>query len=829
MAAVCVLAISTAAIWYFLATGSRVNQIAEAALQAIDARDYLVAAQQAELLARVRHPDASSRSTAAFVLGACGLHQANLAEGILQRRQAVAAAAFLEQSRRLGFPPGREVLGLELLGRSQFLAQNYQAAHRDLDAALAAGAQPVVELRQLAAKAALQMPSPLPRVALDHLRAALATPGLTQEQRIAIALYQAQVQCAHDDWEGCRKTMESLPESSHQDAAYCLLAGKLLFHDAAERSRSVLDHPTAAAEAHALYRQAMEIFRRGLLDRECEDMLVAELTHGLACAHRGLGQSDAAIQQLRRIQTAFSEQRLALNATLDEADLLLDRRDYAAFLAVYRQALDRVSRAVDDDADVEKRMFIERSLANLERLQQGEAYSEAVALIQAARPLISPTRYWELLAQMLLAWGEHLQQQALMAKSRKSLPIAERIETHLAIASANDPPVAAHNSSLRTALPTKSLVGAAAQLSSDNARPGEGSDREDLWRQARQRFREAGRAFAMLAGLRRAAPEFPGDLWASAQAYKAARDYPAAIGMLQGYLEHERPGKRQAEALNLMGETWLAEGNAEQAVQALQQVLDLYPRHPAKYASRLLLGQAWLELGEPTKAAAVLEENLQGDDLTPASPEWRASLFALAQLRYGEQQWSAAIPLFEQAVARYPRDADAPQAWYLLGECYAQRARERADEFSAPLATALRERTHAVQQLYNQALDALDHGLSLLHAFEAERELSLSDAAIMRNALFARASVLMQLGQRQLALDAYASLINRYQRTPAVLDAYVQTAAIYRDQKQFAEAKNAVAAGRNALERLPAESDLRALTGMNKAEWERYLEWLAGL
>jgi tetratricopeptide (TPR) repeat protein len=273
----------------------------------------------------------------------------------------------------------------------------------------------------------------------------------------------------------------------------------------------------------------------------------------------------------------------------------------------------------------------------------------------------------------------------------------------------------------------------------------------------------------------------------------------------------------------------MAEGNAREAVDALQSVVELYPRHPAKYAARLLLAQAYQEMGEPEKAAAELQANLDGDDLTPASPEWRSALFALGQLRYGQQQWDQAARLLEQAVARYPQDPLAATANYLLGECYLQHSGARADEKVAPLPVAERSRLEDVRNLKVKALAAFDQARTALERQAASGELTLLQESVLRNTCFARAALLKQLGRLDEALDAYTALINRYQHSPAVLDAYVQAAAIYLEQRQEAKARNAIAAAQSALKRMPDNGLVKDLTGESKADWERYLAWLAKL
>ncbi len=827
LAAISFLLISGVVLWWLLARPADPVQASLDTLAALDQQDDDLAATRAEQLAKVHRRDVKCRGTAAYVLGVVALHRAQAADGPMIRRNALAAAAFLEQARRLGFPQGRQADGLAFLGRSQLLAGNQAAALSAFEAALLAGGEPKMELHGLAVEAALQLASPLPRVALDHLAAILATPDLSERDRVSVALQQAQVQLSLEEWESCRKTLETLAVKDRGSGAYCNLAGQLLMRDAELKLQATVDNANAAADAQELYLQAANVYRQGLKDRNGDIRVTASMTQGLAQAYRALGKPEEALRQLRRIQTAYSDGHFAMQAALAEADVLLQRLEYAAVVEVYRQQLNRGPSPAQPWPKADELQVRERCLVHWEQLKQAGAYSEAASLLQICTPVLPTTERTRLLAQTLFAWGERLLEQAKMEAGPEGL--LDRQE----MAAGTLGPRGTGNSPTPWEGPSGSALSATTLVNNPTeaslSKVSSTSRRGKLLADARLRFRQAGRVYSQLAKERRTTKEYPDDLWAAAEAFRAARDYPAAIAMLRGYLEHARPGERQAEALNLLGEVWLAEGNAEEAVLALQQVLELYPRHPAKYTSRLLLSQAWLEQGDAEQAAQALEDNLQGNDLAPASPEWKASLFGLARLRYGQQQWQVAAPLFEQAVARYPEDRETPLAWYLLGECCIQRARERTAEFAAPLAVAERERLNAVRQLHAQALAAFDACLQTFESDVNDIDRPTEAAAVLRNASFARAAVLLQLGKHQQALESYAELINQYQQLPAVLNAYVQMAAIYRDRKQPDEAKNAVAAARSALQRLPADGALKKQTGMIKEEWERYLQWLGKL
>ena len=825
------------------------------ALAALDRKDLARAVFEAEQLVLSSRKPGPHRSTAAFILGAVELDRAQTSDSSLATRYALSAASYLEQSRRWGFPSGRHGEGYAMLGRSQFLIGNYPEALEAFEEALARGVEPVEELHRLAAQSCLRLPTPLPRVALDHLRASIASEKIAPADRSRAIIQQAQVQFALEDYEACRHSLQSLPAKDQAAGEAALLFGRLLLveadrlalggdpsADAEQVSETApVDAPPAdeispTKAAQQRYEQAVETFRTALLHRTTDPRLVAELHYGLAQAYHRLGDHALALRQLRRIQSGFSVQDVAFKAALDEGELLFARGDYSGLVNAHRQVMERIPGITPGTPSPVTDELRRRCLANVERLKSERAFAEAIELVRAAKALLPPVENCALTAQTYEAWGENLmaaaievQDRARTSRGNETVPAGQPG----ALPSAADKNVSGDVNPSAQAPPQSkplnplSLMAVEVGQADGLFTPGFTPEAQALIDEARACYRKAGQAYSELAHLRRPTAHYPDDLWLAAEAFHRARDYPAAIRMLKAYLEHARPNTRQPEALVRLGEMWLAEGNGEQAVAALKDVLDLHSRHPAKYAARLLLAQAYLELGQADKAAAELQANLEGDDLTPASPEWRAALFALGQLRYGQQQWDDAARLLEQAVARYPEDPQAASASYLLGECYLQQSRAQADAKVPPLAVAERNRADAVQSLTEKALAALDRARVAFERLAAANELTLLQESMLRNTYFTRAAVLKQLGRLDEALDAYTALINRYQHSPAVLDAYIQAAAIYREQRQEAKARNTIAAAQSALKRMPDNGLVQDLTGESKADWERYLAWLA--
>ena len=125
--------------------------------------------------------------------------------------------------------------------------------------------------------------------------------------------------------------------------------------------------------------------------------------------------------------------------------------------------------------------------------------------------------------------------------------------------------------------------------------------------------------------MRIAKREYPDDLWQSAASFAEGRDYRRAAPIFEQYLSNE-VRRRQPEALLGLGESLLAIDRMDNGLQTLRKCIALYPQDTAAFRARILAAGALLETGKASEAEKLLEENLEGQSLTPASVEWRDSL-----------------------------------------------------------------------------------------------------------------------------------------------------------------------------------------------------------
>ena len=84
-------------------------------------------------------------------------------------------------------------------------------------------------------------------------------------------------------------------------------------------------------------------------------------------------------------------------------------------------------------------------------------------------------------------------------------------------------------------------------------------------------------------------------------------------------------------------------GQLDDALEAFRECIEYFPRDTAVYRARYLSASVWVEKGDLPRAENLLRENLNGESLTPASKEWRDSLFALGDLLHVERRYPEAV------------------------------------------------------------------------------------------------------------------------------------------------------------------------------------------
>ncbi|HVX11053.1 MAG TPA: tetratricopeptide repeat protein [Pirellulales bacterium] len=741
--------------------------ILDQAFAALDRKDYDQVAELVRDWGAEQPLAADELKAKPFLLGAVADHEADQMLGKHQRRLRALAAKYLTEARLLGFPPGREGEGLFLLGKNLYESGQAAESVSVLEEALTAVPARATELHRLLAGAYLDEPQPHLHEALQHNSAYLASADLPSDALQQALVERGRIEFELNEFDACRRTVDALPADSAYRTQITVLRALLLEQEA----RELAPEGALAANAAAVEkcRAAIDLLEKLPSRTASVQQSWADVDYLLGRLCLEIGEDDAGLAKLRRTQQRWAETDAGFAAGFLTADWYRRQRRIGDAMAAYRVTL----AAVDAEIPFKNRWL---SLDDL-RTSDLDAYQEllrqqqfeaAIELAGLSAPIFSAPRSVQLQAQANAQWGRHL------------------------------------------------LAGA------ENARVPAAAE-------GRKRLRQAGFLYGRLAEMRLAAREYPDDLYDAAEADLAGHDYKSAVDMFRKYLSSESR-KRRPRALLALGESLLALGQPADALKALEECIEFHARDAAVFEARLLAAQAYLEQGRSEPAEKLLLDNLYGDALSPASTEWRRSLFALGRLLYEAGRYPEAMQRLDEAIVRYPKDEEAEEARYLAAESYRRSAREvERQEQQEATAEGRLARRREWTQLLETGLARFEQELNSILLRQEQRPLTSLEEAILRNCFFSRGAILFQLGRYREAIQAYASVTNRYQQRPEVLQAYMQIAACYRRLGQTAEAHSTLEQAKYALKHLSDGVSFEDTSNYNRQEWGRLFETLGTL
>lgn len=742
------------------------------ALEALDKGEYSHARKIAESLVTVDPSDFETWGGVPFVLAAADLYERDGQDTEPTLLVEAQITALLQTARERGFPQGREAQGLYLLGRCLAKTGQYAAAREVLESALAAGAPPRV-VRLPLAEAWSVDPRPDFTKAQAVLNEFLADPSLTDGERQFGLIELARQQLGQGEVAAARKTLASFKPDETSLTAAQLMQGRVALAEA--RQFAVPDDDpdvqSKQVERKRLYQVAIDAFKQ-VVARDRAGLPWQRLSmYFLGAAYAETGEIESAIRQFTRLRQHFSSSYEALVAGLDQAMLLRAQGKHDEAIGLMATVFRELPPTPELDhphlPDLEPVPRIRRHYD--EYISQRDNVS-AIKLLNAGQPALGDEMTWELKASVYQQWGR-----SLLARAEQA-PLEEA---------------------------------------------------EVFAADGRRRMRQAGEAFEQLSKLHFSDRKYPDDIWNSAESYTIGRAYDAAAEQYRKYIEFNTP-RRRAEALYGLSGALLAGGRLDEALEAVTEAIETYPRNPGVYAARLLASRIYAELGQGEQGEAMLRANLDGGQLAPESNEWRDSLFALGTLLYREGRPDEALPRLAEGVRRWPNSPQAEEAHYLMAECNRQRGEQLLTAANATSVPS--ERTARMREVDAALTAALEHYDLVRERLEqrSDRELLPPiDQATLRNCYFGRGAMLQQLGRYEEALQAYSDASNRYQFAPEALVAYTQAAECLRRLHRTEEARVALEQAKVALARIPPEADFQATTNRSRAEWSQNLDWLS--
>jgi tetratricopeptide (TPR) repeat protein len=751
------------------ATLDTASQSAEAALEAFD-RGALDEAKKLAQDIYSRSDQAEPLAIASFVLGAAGGKEAEKAGPAAKGPLFLVAARSLEDALTRGLPDDRNGEAQWLLGWSLYEAGQMAASRSVLSQALEAQPQRAAEIRQLLAAAYLHDYPPKPAEALEQNRLYLAGENLTAGQRNEGLVQKAEILVVMGKSGECLDVLTRMPADANQRAAANVLRGRALLQEA-QTLKAKATSPALQRQVNEKIQAALAALRDTLGIDPARTSSGRQTLYLVGVCLLESGDAPGALDQFTRLRTLDPAAPEYLAAAFEEGNLLRTMGRDAEAASAYCRALDAAGSAADfRNPWVSLEQLRHRTTEAYQRGLELHNFPPALELARRAGVVLSTDRALQMQAETCRAWGRDLVTQAEGVNSAKAQAMA---------------------------------------------------------REGRMQLRRSSRLWQRLAQRHVTTRFYPEDLWEGATCALEGRDYRAAIKLLEQYVKQE-PRGRQPKALAALGEAFLCLDRIAEAINAFRNCIEQYPRDVAALRARLLASQAFLEKGDLATAQRLLEENLSGESLTPASREYRESLLALARLLHQAKRYDEAIGRLEEAVNRYGDSRQAIEARYLIADCHRQRALGEREKLKQDLVE--QSRAARVRRMRDASTSALEWYRQTQQAMLKRQETAQLDrleTLMLRNSYFFIGSLLVDLGQFDAAVTAFTRAAARYPNAPETLEAHVQMARAYRALSKVGEARGSIEQAKLMLARMKSEIPLEQTTNYSKSQWAALLDRLS--
>ncbi len=328
-------------------------------------------------------------------------------------------------------------------------------------------------------------------------------------------------------------------------------------------------------------------------------------------------------------------------------------------------------------------------------------------------------------------------------------------------------------------------------------------------------------------------------LWRAGAAYDEAGLHDRAVELLARFLV-DRPDDdpHRLQVLYRLGRAYQAQGRFDLAIGKFEALVSQHAKSPEAYDSLVPLAQCYLAKGAAywPKAEHLLTTVVDDHEaLRPESGEYREALIELGRLYYrrgDEGDYDRAIARLDEAAKRYGDQPEAAELLFQLADAY----RKSVDQIDRELAKApppsRKVELHAERaRRLDEARQRFDQVVRRLEGVGPAKLGDLSKL-YLRNAYFYRADCAYDLGQFEGpngAIALYQKAVQRYEKDPAVLVAWIQIVNCWCELGRFDQARSANNQAKWYLKRIPDQAFADPALPMSREHWQRWLDWTSQL
>jgi len=753
------------------------------AFQALDDGDLPKALQIAQIVERSGNMTIDNAGGPAYIFGVAAMRKSDTPVELQRTRAYQIAAHWFEQAMHRGVPDDRRAEVVFLTGKSLYLAERYTEAVPILRQALPINPHAAAEVHRYLGRALYLQSEPNPAGAVAETDAYLAEPGLSEDDRMAATADRAEFLLASGRLVEARRAIAQVQATKRFPAQATLLDARITLQEgrlaagvkgdeAALTPSCIMPLPQPTPESQAKFEAALRLAEEAKKLDKLSTQLTPQAFYVAGLCQDALGKLDEAAAEFHQAYRRAVESPEGFAARIQQAHLARRRDKTDDAVSLYDEVL--------------------------KELGPKKRYSNRWAPLPDFK------------ARMLTVYEDFFHRKQYAAASKFADLLPRLLDEDLAVQLAAD----AHAAWARQLV----AGGRGGALEERHPPPA-----------VREQYRLAGKLYERLSELRYATRDYAENIWTAAKFYLQGRDYDNAARLLRKYTSVEQRA-HHAEAMVGIAEVMLTKERNDEALALLKRCMETFPRDAAVFRARLLLAELYGEMGKWDEAERSLLDNLESETLTPSSSEWRRSLFALARLLYDRARYPEAALKLDEAVERYPDDADAVEARYCAGEAHRRVAQQLADEVPDNALPAERAKfQRLITEQFEIALKRLDETIQAARTPDLRHTDEAGRIAMLRNALFGRGSILHAVGRYDEALRAYQTAVAAFPQSPAVLDAYLQMADCHRRMHRPIEARGTVEQAKLMLNRIPDDAQFDDVTNYTRAEWKQMLDTLSAL
>ncbi|HBS28205.1 MAG TPA: hypothetical protein DEB06_01860 [Phycisphaerales bacterium] len=316
-------------------------------------------------------------------------------------------------------------------------------------------------------------------------------------------------------------------------------------------------------------------------------------------------------------------------------------------------------------------------------------------------------------------------------------------------------------------------------------------------------------------------------LWKAADAADRAGDLDDAIRLFTQFTQSRRGDPRALQGAFRLARAFQAKGAYDTAITIYEEIIRANPGSDEAYRAYVPLAQSHIlagKEGSEQKAEDRLLQVIGGRLFQPTSPQFRDALVELGRLYLRTARYADAIERLDEALQRYPADAQTARLRFDLADANRLSAAQLEKRLSE--AMPLTERS----EIERTRLDRLNRALDLYAQVRTDIELvpperlEELDRLMLRNTIFYRADCAYDLADYDAAIKFYDAAAQRYASDPASLVAMVQIVNCYASLGKWREARTAHERAKARLKELPEDAWKTAAAPMDRRHWERWLD-----